>query len=246
MISLDLDIFTLQAVRLEIQTYYFAPSPKADKGALRRNVARAYHTARTLLELAHRLEAAQAFLTHGPHHVFRTVLEAASVIVISCRSVYTPDLAAGAADEDVRSALRALRTCIVQEGDLAARSAKMLESYWSLRHLLPVVGLGLSQYRKRVGAVVVFDCLKRWQSELGEAKKAGCPPAAALAEQRAAAAGMSLRERELHTPLMLMTCGLESAPDANADFASLQDIDWPSLVMDFDWTNNDLTYLPTQ
>jgi len=28
------------------------------------------------------------------------------------------------------------------------------------------------------------------------------------------------------------------------DFASLQDIDWNSLIMDFDWTNNDLTYLP--
>jgi len=28
------------------------------------------------------------------------------------------------------------------------------------------------------------------------------------------------------------------------DFASLQDIDWNSLVMDFDWTNNDMTYVP--
>ena len=43
---------------------------------------------------------------------------------------------------------------------------------------------------------------------------------------------------------------LETATDPNilmpgpGDFASLQDIDWNSLVMDFDWTNNDMTYVP--
>jgi len=169
----DLDLFTLLAVRLEIQTYYFAPSPKADKGALRRNIARAYHTARMLIGLAQRLEAAQAFLTHGPHHIFRSVLEAACVMVISSHSVYGPDLAVGTTDADMQAALQALRTCSVQEGDLAARAAKMMESYWSLRHLMPAAGLGLSKYRRRVGAVVVFDCLKTWKSNLEDARKAG-------------------------------------------------------------------------
>ena len=103
------------------------------------------------------------------------MLEAAAVAVATAHSVHRPDgLVPSAVDALVRLAAGALRACSVKDGDLATRSARMMESYWSLRHLVPALSVGMSRYRRRVGAVVVWDCLKRWKTDLEEVnKKAG-------------------------------------------------------------------------
>lgn len=160
-------------MRLEIQTYYFVPSSTSDKGSVRRNIVRTYNTARALVDLGLRLDASQAFLSHAPHFVFRNLLDAAAVALEALHSIYASDLDVDATGggEAVKRALLALRRSAVREGDLATRAAKMMESYWALRHLLPALGVGMSDFPHRVGGVVVFDCLRRSRRILEEARK---------------------------------------------------------------------------
>jgi hypothetical protein len=156
-----LDQFNLLAVRLEIQSYYFVPPPTVDKGSLRRNMVRTYHTARALVDLGLRLDATQNFLAHAPYFVFRALMDATSVIVAVLHSVYAADLDMEAGETAVKRAILSLRRWSVRDEDLAARAAKIFESYWSLRHLLPSIGVGMAQF-----------CLRRARRGLEEARKA--------------------------------------------------------------------------
>jgi transcriptional regulatory protein LEU3 len=155
-----------------MQQYYFIPPPNSDRGALKRSIIRAYNTARTLISLALKADAASDFLLYAPHHIFRTILDASSILLEVLHSIYATDLDMAVGDAAVKQALTAMRRTIVRDGDLATRSAKMMESYWGLRHTMPSVGVGMSKFPHRIGGVVTFDCLRRWKTDLEEARKA--------------------------------------------------------------------------
>lgn len=168
----ELDQFNLLVVRLDIQQYYLVPPPNHDRGSLKRNIIRAYHTARTLIDLALKLDTAQGFLRHVPHWVFRSLLDASNIIIFVLHSIYTTELDMVSGEQDVKKAIVCLRRTAVQEGDLSVRSANILEGFWTFRHIIPAVGVGMSKFPHRIGAVVTFDCLRRWRANLADAKKA--------------------------------------------------------------------------
>ncbi|KAI8262342.1 hypothetical protein K4K58_000647 [Colletotrichum sp. SAR11_239] len=205
----DLDLFTILAVQFELQSYYFIPLSTADKSTFRHNVNRAYSTAQAIINLALRLESSQRFLYHAPQHVFRTVLDAATVVFDVLLSGHATDLELANAEVSIKNSQEALRRCSVQEGDFAMRVLRMTESYWSLRHIMPPLEAPISRYPHRTGAVLAFGTLRRWKKELDQAR---------MGQQQGAAA------TDANNANVLPTSDL------------LQDIDWSMLMDDFDWT----------
>jgi hypothetical protein len=155
---------------LEIQTYYFMPLPGYSEEILKRNVIKCYTTAETLIDLAVRLHRGTAFLHYAPHFVFRTLLSATCVVMSVHLSSYTKGFQADTVDALVKEAIRAMRVCTVQDGDLHVRVTNMLEKYWNMRaHIPRAEG---STFTSRLGASLTFGCLRRWKREVEQAVEA--------------------------------------------------------------------------
>ena len=210
----DLDNLTLLATLLDLQVYYFLPQADIDPSALQRNCLRAYSTAETVVRTALALQASTGFLSHAPHHVFRTVLTATCVVFKVLRSSYRAfidgggDLAAGGAtpagagatgrgsvdrrgggggggDGVAKDCFLALSHCSARDGDLPARAARLFESYWMLRGWLPVQDVPTTDFAGRMGASMTFACLKLWKDDVERAGTA----AAAQGMQAMASSG---------------------------------------------------------
>jgi len=160
------------AVRIEIQQYYFIPLPNHDRGSLKRNIIRAYNTSRLYVDLALKLDAAQNYLAHAPHFVFRSLLDATCIAIYAGHSIYGSEIDAELGDRSVKRAVEVLRRTSVKDGDLQMRASKMTESYWAFRHKLPAVGLILSRFPHRIGSSLTFDCLRRWKHNLEDVRRA--------------------------------------------------------------------------
>ncbi|WDK15395.1 hypothetical protein CGRA01v4_06676 [Colletotrichum graminicola] len=232
----DLDLFTILAVQFELQSYYFTPLSTVDKHTFRNNVNRAYSTAQALINLSLRLDASCRFLAHAPQHIFRTILDAVAVVFDVLMSGHATDVEIANAEVSIKNSQEALRRCSVQEGDFATRVLRMLESCWSLRHMLPALEAPISRYPHRTGAVIAFGTLRRWKKELEQARvEHGGPGAAASGLGGAGAAG---------TASINVVVAAVGAADAGNNGTGgvvptndlLQDIDWSMLMDDFDWT----------
>ncbi|KAK0736979.1 hypothetical protein B0T21DRAFT_450186 [Apiosordaria backusii] len=235
----DLDHFTLLSTLLEIQTYYFMPLPGYSPDLLKRNVIKCYTTAESLIhQAASKLHRETAFLHYAPHFVFRTLLSAICVVMRVHLSSYTKGFQADTVDALIKEAIRALRICSVQEGDLHVRCAGMLESYWEMRkrsnHWCKT---GVSVYTHRLGASLTFDCLRRWKRDVEIARDNGrgiIGPGGAegggdarLKGAESVNAGGGERADE------------EPRPTANADLGladPFQRFDWNVFMDDFDWS----------
>ncbi|KAL2886339.1 putative transcription factor SEF1 [Ceratocystis lukuohia] len=171
----DLDTFTLLCTRLEIQAYYFTPKPDPESPTLQHNMLRAYQTATNLVDLAIKLEASIRFLHHAPSYVFRHILEAACIIMrVSMTSSLSSLLtcsgntrnegsdSASATTANISNCRTALRACSVRENDMPLRTLKIMESFWSLRGVLPPFG-PMSELHQRIGSSLTFDSLRRWK-----------------------------------------------------------------------------------
>ncbi|KAJ0378867.1 hypothetical protein COL26b_002932 [Colletotrichum chrysophilum] len=250
----DLDLFTILAVQFELQSYYFIPLSTADKSTFRHNVNRAYSTAQAIINLALRLESSQRFLYHAPQHVFRTVLDAATVVFDVLLSGHATDLELANAEVSIKNSQEALRRCSVQEGDFAMRVLRMTESYWSLRHIMPPLEAPISRYPHRTGAVLAFGTLRRWKKELDQARMGQQQGGGAGGQTGGGAGGGAggvgggaagaTRECRGRTAVLggsvadLAAAAATYANNANVLPTSdlLQDIDWSMLMDDFDWT----------
>ncbi|KAK3942990.1 hypothetical protein QBC46DRAFT_53612 [Diplogelasinospora grovesii] len=178
----DLDNFTLLSTLLEIQIYYFMPLPNFSEEILKRNVIKCYTTAESLIHSSLKLHRETAFLHYAPHFVFRTLLSAACVILSVHLSSYTKGFQADTVDSLIKDAIRAMRICSVQDGDLHMRGTNMLEKYWTLRAHIPNRqtriagvdddGMGISIFTHRLGASLTFDCLRRWKKDVEYARDA--------------------------------------------------------------------------
>uniref|UniRef100_L2G9U7 Binuclear zinc transcription factor n=1 Tax=Colletotrichum fructicola (strain Nara gc5) TaxID=1213859 RepID=L2G9U7_COLFN len=209
----DLDLFTILAVQFELQSYYFIPLSTADKSTFRHN----------------------RFLYHAPQHVFRTVLDAATVVFDVLLSGHATDLELANAEVSIKNSQEALRRCSVQEGDFAMRVLRMTESYWSLRHIMPPLEAPISRYPHRTGAVLAFGTLRRWKKELDQARmgqqqgggaggQTGGGAGGGAGGVGGGAAGATPAATDANNANVLPTSDL------------LQDIDWSMLMDDFDWT----------
>ena len=175
-----MDNLTILSTLLEIQTYYFMPLPGYSEEMLKRNLIKCYTTAEAIIYQAAGLHRETAFLHYAPHFVFRTLLSAICVIVSVHLSAYTRGFQVDSVDALIKEALRAMRICSVQEGDLHMRVTNMIEKYWNIRvHIIPrtdpTIDAGISDYTHRLGASLTFGCLRRWRKEVEQARDASTP-----------------------------------------------------------------------
>ncbi|KAK4661496.1 uncharacterized protein QC763_701750 [Podospora pseudopauciseta] len=236
----DLDHFTLLSTLLEIQTYYFMPLPGYSPELLKRNLIKCYTTAESLIhQAASRLHRETAFLHYAPHFVFRTLLSAICVVMRVHLASYTKGFQADTVDALIKEAIRALRICSVQEGDLHVRCASMLENYWEMRkrsnHWCRT---GVSVYTHRLGASLTFDCLRRWKRDVEDARDNGRGVIGPGGTEGGEDGGEKVENNNVNVG------GVERVdegprPTANADLGladPFQRFDWSVFMDDFDWS----------
>ncbi|CAN8096979.1 unnamed protein product [Discula destructiva] len=177
----DVDQFTILSTLLEVEVYYFVPTPDFNQEIFKRNALRCYTTAQGLVRLALKLSNEIAFLHYSPHFVCRSLLTAACIIISALVSPTLKDIieahlhAEGSTpDLVVADALLAVRTCSVQDGDLSVRAAKMMESAFSVRNVLPpteMSQLGMPEYSHRMGMGLPLDCIRRWKRQMEQMRQ---------------------------------------------------------------------------
>lgn len=223
-----MDHFTILSTLLEVQVYYFVPVPNFNPETFKRNILQCHTTAQSLVRLALRLQNEIAFLSHAPHFVCRSMLSAACVI-ISClispslkdvieahvqqQEGSTPDLV-------VADALAAVRCCSIQDGDLPIRTYKMMESAWTVRHLLPPTELPqlvMPDCSYRMGMGLPLECLRRWKRQIELLRQEKVPQAPGAGTGVGGADGV----------------GAGAGAGGVADPAAM--IDWDAFMKDFDW-----------
>ncbi|KAK4196627.1 hypothetical protein QBC40DRAFT_286955 [Triangularia verruculosa] len=234
----NLDHFTLLSTLLEIQTYYFMPLPGYSPELLKRNAIKCYTTAESLIhQAASKLHRETAFLHYAPHFVFRTLLSAICVIMRVHLSSYTKGFQADTVDSLIKKAIRALRICSVQEGDLHVRCAGMLESYWEMRkrsnHWCRT---GVSVYTHRLGASLTFDCLRRWKRDVEIARDNGrgvIGPGGTKEVENADG------NKKVENNVNVERTAEGPRPTTNTDMGMadpFQRFDWSVFMDDFDWS----------
>jgi transcriptional regulatory protein LEU3 len=152
--------------------------PGYSEEILKRNLIRCYTTAEAVINQAVKIHRETAFLHYAPHFVYRTLMSASCVIVSVHLSAYTKGFQADTVDALVKDAIRAMRACSVQDGDLHMRGTNMLEQYWNHRYHLARVDmtyLGISTFTHRMGASLTFSCLRRWKENMEQMRDASNP-----------------------------------------------------------------------
>lgn len=232
-------------MRLEIQTYYLLPPRGHDAAATspqqrRHDAARAGATARAVLREALALDRQRRFLRYAPHWYFRALL--AALCVVSTVRTFTAATTT-AADENtnddddaaaIADGIEIARRSIVQDGDLPARLAALLESYYRLgvvpgRESGPNGEPVSRTFTHRLGASVTFACVKRWKDELANARSknqpSSSPPPPPPQPSMLLPPNVSADSDEVLT-------GSDVADAAGIDL--LAGVDW-SFMDDFDW-----------
>lgn len=234
----EVDQFTILSTLLEIQVYYFMPTPGFSPEIFRRNALRCHTTAQLVVRLALKLQGDMGFLSHAPHFVCRSMLTAACILI---SAMLSPSLraateghireAGGTPDGVVNDALAGVRHCSVQEGDLPVRAAKMMESAWHVRGWLPPTEISQGDFVHRMGMGLPLDCIRRWklQMEMMRPERTTPVPGAGVDLQAGAGAGGGANG------------GGASAADNGGVGADLlagdpfSRVDWDAFMQDFDW-----------
>lgn len=217
---------------LEVQVYYFLPVPEFSVEIFKRNALRCYTTAESLTRLAVKLQNEISFLANGPHFFFRSILTAGCVMISALISPTLKDIVEAHIQQQgstpelvIGDALSCVRSCSVQEGDLPLRAAKMMESAFNVRHILPpteLSQLGMPEYSHRMGMGLPLDCIRRWKRQMETLRNEKVPPTAV------AAAGVT-------------GGGVDVTAGAGAGLVTGQGvdpttmIDWDAFMKDFDW-----------
>lgn len=182
-----MDHFTILSTLLEVQVYYFVPVPNFNPEIFKRNALQCHTTAQSLVRLALRLQNEIAFLSHAPHFVCRSMLSAACIIISCLISPSLKDVTEAHVQQEgstpdlvVADALAAVRCCSIQDGDLPIRAYKMMESAWTVRHVLPpteLSQLGMPDYSYRMGMGLPLDCIRRWKRQMEQLRQEKVPSA---------------------------------------------------------------------
>jgi len=172
--SLDLDYFTLLSTLLDVQAYYFMPTPDYSPEILRGNILKAYNTSVNLVRHALKLHEDMAFLSHAPHFVCRSLLSASCITLSVVLSPYMQDQPLEEKDSIMEAAITAMRTCSVTGEDLPSRASNMIEKFWSLNRTRPPLDVPMkdvAEFSHRLGTSLAFDCLRRWKKDIEKNKR---------------------------------------------------------------------------
>ncbi|KAJ2970230.1 hypothetical protein NUW58_g9759 [Xylaria curta] len=174
----DLDKLNALFVRLEIQIFYMLPAPGHDPEPLKHLILRAYLTATSVIRNAQELDQKIGFLGHITHPQMRSLLTASCVIFKLLRSSYMQFLESEPIETTASDAASICQRMSVVEGDLSMRLATCFKTFLELYHSSAWAATDWqnepptsSNFPRRLGAGVMFDCLMRWKSD-GTMKRA--------------------------------------------------------------------------
>ncbi|KAI8660591.1 Zn(2)-C6 fungal-type domain-containing protein [Fusarium keratoplasticum] len=230
-VETDCSRFMILSTQLEVQSYYFL-SPPTLRPNFALNALRAYSTSHDLINTAIALETASQFLTHGTHWIYRSAVDAGCILLSTLHSTAAPrHLTPADADALAMRVRSVLQSCSVRECDLPARGSVILETFWSVRNLLPKSEEPVSAFPERIGAAVTYWCLNRFKDALHEAKRS--------------TEGVSRGLEAFHTNPPVTNTDENNNQDNTLNNAHdpFQGIDWSMVIDDFGWAGDTPVFL---
>ena len=152
----------LLSARLYLQGYYFFKSSQADRR--KEGIMRAYQTASTLISKCVEADATYDILLFASNFLFRMLFNAAAALFKVLQSEYSKDVDFNMGKKLFNMVISCLRRCSVENNDLAGRWAEIMTQLWVTFRMK---GSGVSTLRVdgRLGASLIFDCLRLWRLE---------------------------------------------------------------------------------
>ncbi|KAH0597141.1 hypothetical protein MHUMG1_05451 [Metarhizium humberi] len=166
----DISRFCLLAAQLEIQLCYFIWPPNTAVPSIKSHAVRVFNTARSIVAHSLDLETRIQFLTHCPQWAIRTNVDAACIIISILHSDCSPGMSEPDADLLVQQACGAVLRASVRDADLAHRASIIMETFWSIRNLVPSFGAAPGARPDRASAGVTFWCLGKFRTALRDAQ----------------------------------------------------------------------------
>ncbi|KAK7213629.1 hypothetical protein V2G26_020807 [Clonostachys chloroleuca] len=226
--------FMLLAAKLEIQVYYFSYPADRPGPNLNLNFCRTFGTTKSIIHTALALDDSPSkFLAHSPHWVFRSIIDAASFIIVALHSHKPPvtvsSLSRHSETSLVEQAKAAVFRCSVRDGDLPCRGGSHFDAFWTARDMIPKIEPAVRTWPNRLGAGLIFWCFSRFTTGLKQAKEQS--GSAVRATQTAEPAGSGEVAAVAAVPSTAESTLL--AADA------FQDIDLSMFLDDFGWNGGD-------
>ncbi|KAJ6444705.1 hypothetical protein O9K51_03101 [Purpureocillium lavendulum] len=250
----DISRFCLLAAQLEIQSHYFISPPSqqqqqqqpAPPSTLKANTVRAFNTSRALIALSLDLESRTHFLTHAPQWALRSNVDAAAIIVATLASAAAPQMDPADADALAQRACGALLRCSVRDTDLPHRACIIMETFWSVRDIVPPIGPAPGAWPERLGAGVTYWCLERFkfglraaQSSTDRVNKALDVMQPRFSTNTAAGAAGPMTAAQANAPATsgVANGALQVPNQGTGD--PFQEVDWSMFMDDFGWVGDD-------
>ncbi|CAJ0541935.1 Ff.00g082990.m01.CDS01 [Fusarium sp. VM40] len=237
----DCSRFIILIAQLEVQAYYFV-SPPDQRPNFIHNVLRLYNTSQNLINIAHTLESTSQLLTHNTQWIYRALVDAGCILLSMLHSNASPQhISEPDADAIAEQVLSILRTCSVRENDLPKRASIILETFWSVRSVLPKWDIPVGAYPDRLGAATSYWCLTRFKHALQEAKKS------TDSAQRGLDVFISRTplENTNNQNSVSINANATNVQDETVDNAvdPFQGIDWSMILDDFGWIGEGPVFL---
>jgi transcriptional regulatory protein LEU3 len=226
----------LLAAKQEIQTYYFSHDPNDPGPNLTLNHTRTLTTSKSIISTALALEATPTkLITHGPHWVFRSIVDAACLLTSALHSSTPPPLDPSCPEDAAQHLFRqcqtAVLTCSVRDGDLPFRAASMMRGFYHCREEVPHCDPPAMAWPNRVGASVTFWCLSRYHRALSEAQK------------NSESARQALREIQIPKQQQESKDTPEQGPSVDQLDDPFQEVDWSLFMDDIGWGTGDPVFM---
>ncbi|KAM5358712.1 hypothetical protein ACJZ2D_015055 [Fusarium nematophilum] len=237
-VETDCSRFMILSAQLEIQSYYFVSRQNHPRPNFALNALRAYNTSNDLINTALVLESTSQFLTHSTHWIYRAIVDAGCILLSTLHSTGAPrDVSPSDADALALRIRSATHSCSVRDCDLPARGSVILETFWSVRNLLPRSEEPVGAWPERVGAATTYWCLTRFKDALQEAKKS------------TEGVNKGLEAFQAPNPITNTNANANNDVDAGQDqnlnnaHDIFQGIDWSMVIDDFGWAGDGPVFL---
>jgi transcriptional regulatory protein LEU3 len=240
-VDTDCSRLIILIAQLEVQVYYYLSLPD-QRPNFTINTLRAYNTSQNLINTALTLESISRLLTHNTHWIYRAVMDACCILMSTLHSKASPPhISASDADAVVAQILTVLRTCSVRDNDLPVRGSVVLETFWSVRHILPKWDVPVGAWPDRIGAATSYWCLAQFKQALQEAKNS----------TDSVQKGIDVYEANISNANKSNGDGVVTNPDINNgqdqtidnSIDPLQGVDWSMIIDDFGWIGEGPVFL---
>lgn len=242
-VETDFSRFIMLVAQLEVQAYYYT-SPADQRPNFTLNTLRTYNTSQNLINTALTLESTCQLLTHSPHWVYRALVDASCILLSTLHSTAAPQhLSSSDAEVVAAQVLSLLKTCSVRDNDLPTRGSIILETFWSVRHLLPKWDIPVGAWPDRIGAATSYWCLTAFKNALQEAKNITDGTQKGIdAFQQRFPGNNNGDDNDGNSNANTDINGQEQTMDSSA-IDPLQGIDWSMIIDDFGWIGEGPVFL---